>query len=74
MINFMKWMGIISLVFLAGCPEPSNSDTDDKTGGSSELGVNLVMSISSTDEVSNKFLPMMMPKWRCFFWVLRESH
>ncbi|VAW49699.1 Invasin domain protein [hydrothermal vent metagenome] len=54
MIKFFKWMGVISFIFLAGCPAPSDSNKDSILGATLEPGVSLIMSISSTGEKTNK--------------------
>ncbi|VAW43801.1 Invasin domain protein, partial [hydrothermal vent metagenome] len=50
MATFFKWMSLIPLVFLAGCPAPSDSAKENEVGGALEPGMNLRMFISSTGE------------------------
>ncbi|MCF6346280.1 MAG: hypothetical protein L3J00_07400 [Thiomicrorhabdus sp.] len=48
MSKFFKWMSLISLLLLVGCPAPSDRSKEGGSGGAIESGINLFMSIAST--------------------------
>ncbi len=56
MIKFFKWMSLISLLLLVGCPAPSDDSKEGGSGGVVGSGINLFMSIESTG-VGSIYIP-----------------